>query len=146
MLEKLAGGWDVEMVLEGRVMARSRTVAEFIEDGNFLVIRAETTVDPDAPQVWHDNAPRQSWVVVGSDDYSGRYSYVYADSRDVHRLHDMEFDGTTWAVSGRSGEEFFQRFVGRMSEDGSRIDCCWERSTDDENWELDFEGSYTRAD
>jgi hypothetical protein len=56
----------------------------------------------------------------------------------------MALDGNEWRVWGRAGEEFFQRFLGVISDDGSRIDTRWERSADAETWELDFEGSYTR--
>jgi hypothetical protein len=144
-LDALAATWDVEMVVDSDVVARARIVSEWIADGQFLLHRSETTLPEDPPQVWRDNAPTWSAVVIGADDRSGRYGYLYADSRGVHRVYEMSLEGREWRVWGRAGPEFFQRFLGVLSEDGGRIDTRWERSTDAEAWELDFEGSYTRV-
>jgi hypothetical protein len=57
----------------------------------------------------------------------------------------MALDGNEWRVWGRPGEEFFQRFLGIFSEDGSQIETRWERSADGDSWELDFAGSYSRV-
>ena len=143
-LEALAHDWDVEMVPDGVVVARARIVSEWVGRDQFLLHRSETTLTDDAPQGWHDNAPTWSTVVIGTDDRSGRYGFLYADSRGVHRVYEMALDGNEWRVWGRAGEEFFQRFLGVISDDGKRIDTRWERSTDGESWELDFEGSYSR--
>lgn len=143
-LEALAGDWDVEMIPAGVVVARAHIVSEWIGDGQFLLHRSETTLADDAPQVWRDNAPAWSQVVMGADDRSGRFAYLYADSRGVHRVYEMALEQREWRVWGRAGEDFFQRFLGVISEDGKRIDSRWERSTDAETWELDFAGSYTR--
>lgn len=143
-LERLAGDWDVEMVSGGAVVARARIQSEWVGPGPFLMHRSETTFPDDAPQGWRDNAPTWTTVVIGIDDRSGRYAYLYADSRDVHRVYEMALDGNEWRVWGRAGEQFFQRFLGVLTDDGGRIDTRWERSTDGETWELDFEGSYTR--
>jgi hypothetical protein len=143
-LQTLAGEWEVEMVSEGEVVARARISSEWIGDGDFLVHRSQTELSDAAPQVWRDNAPTWSVVVIGADDRSGRYGYMYADSRGVHRVYEMALDAQEWRVWGRAGPEFFQRFLGVISDDGNRIDMRWERSTDAENWDLDFDGTYTR--
>ena len=143
-LEQLAGDWDAEMVVGGAVVARAQIVSEWIGDGQFLLHRSRTILPDDAPQVWRDNAPTSSSVVMGADDRSGRFAYLYADSRGVHRVYEMSLDDREWLVWGRAGEEFFQRFRGVVSEDGARIEARWERSADAEAWELDFEGNYTR--
>jgi hypothetical protein len=144
-LERLAADWDVEMVSEGSVVARARITSEWIGEGRFLLHRSETVLPEDAPQLWRDHAPKWSTVVMGADDRSGRYAYLYADSRRVNRVYEMALDGNEWRVWGRAAEEFFQRFLGVISDDGRRIDSRWERSTDAETWELDFEGRYTRV-
>jgi hypothetical protein len=143
-LERLAADWSGEMVSGGVVVARAQIVSEWIADGQYLLHRSTTTLPDDAPQAWRDNAPTWSTVVMGVDDRSGRFAYLYADSRDVHRVYEMALDGNEWRVWGRAGEEFFQRFLGVISDDGNRIDARWERSKDAETWELDFEGRYRR--
>jgi hypothetical protein len=144
-MKALDGTWNLELVADGEIVAREQIVSEWIAGGDFLLHRAETEVLDSAPQIWHDNAPRSSTVVMGADDPSGRYAFLYADSRGVHRVYEMTLDAREWRVWGRSGPEFFQRFLGLISEDGERIDARWERSSDGDSWELDFEAIYRRA-
>ena len=144
-LERLVGEWEMEMSPEDVVVARAHLVYEWIADGDFLLERSTTELTDDAPQIWRDNAPTSSSVVIGADDYTGRYGYLYADSRGVKRVHQMSIDGDEIRIWGESGPEFFQRFVGVFSADGRRIDGRWERSTDGQTWELDFEGTQTRV-
>jgi hypothetical protein len=118
---------------------------EWIEDGAFMLQKGTTEVAPGAPQIWHDNAPTTATVVIGRDDRSGRYGYLYRDSREVHRIYEMSLEDGTWRIWGRAGENFFQRFAGTFSEDGQRIAARWERSEDAENWELDFDGVWERV-
>jgi hypothetical protein len=143
-LEELVGEWDVSAVLDGRTMATGTHRFTPVEGGAFLAYSGETKVADDAPQLWHDNAPTSFHVLIGLDDASGRYGYLYWDSREVRRVYEMSFEDRVWRVWGRAGEEFFQRFVGRVSDDGREIESRWERSTDGEAWELDFEGTYRR--
>src|SRR5689334_16409942 len=116
------------MVADGLVVARQRLRSEWIATGSFLLQSAETTLTDAASQVWQDNAPAWTRVVIGADDRSGRYGYLYVDSRGVHRVYEMALDGSEWRVWGRAGEEFFQRFFGVISDDGTRIATRWERS------------------
>jgi hypothetical protein len=143
-LEKLIGDWVIEMKPGGVVVARAHAVGEPIAGGDYVLIRSETELTDDAPQGWHDNAPTSSSMMLGADDRSGTYACLYADSRGVHRIYEMTLDERDWRMSGQAGPEFFQRFIGAFSDDGSRIDGRWERSVDGETWELDFEGTYTR--
>jgi hypothetical protein len=143
-LDRFVGEWDVEMRADGDVVALERVVYEWIADGDFLLTRSETQLTDAAPQVWRDNAPTSSTVVIGADDYSGGYGFLYADSRGVKRVYEMSIDGDETRVWGESGPSFFQRYVGTFSADGKRIEGRWERSTHNENWELDFESTYVR--
>src|SRR4051794_23496115 len=143
-LNRLAGEWDVEMRADGVVVARELVVYEWIADGDFLLQRSQSQLTDAAPQIWRDNAPTSSTNVIGADDYSGRYGFLYADSRGVRRVYEMSIDGDETRVWGESGPSFFQRYVGTFSDDGNQIDGRWERSTDNENWELDFESTYRR--
>jgi hypothetical protein len=142
-LEILVGEWEVVSVLDdGTVATTGSSTFEWIGDREFLLQRGTTEVTDAAPQIWHDNAPRSSSAVIGADDRTGTFAYAYADSRDVHRVHQMTLDDGEWKIWGQAGPEFFQRFIGKVGAD--RIDGRWERSTDGENWELDFEGTYVR--
>jgi hypothetical protein len=144
-LEVFLGEWEVVSVLaDGTRATEGTSTFEWIGDGAFLLQRGTTEVTDAAPQIWHDNAPRSSTAVIGADDRTGTYVYAYADSRDVHRVHQMTLEDGEWRIFGQAGPDFHQRFVGSFSADGNRIDGRWERSSDGKTWEPDFEGSYTR--
>lgn len=91
------------------------------------------------------NWPFPVTVIIGADDRTERFSYVYADARDVHRVYEMSLDDGIWKIWGQSGPEFFQRFSGTIAEDGSTIAAGWEKSSDGSSWELDLELTYTRV-
>lgn len=144
-LQVLIGDWTLSVEVDGRSVSSARYTFEWSADRAFLFHHGKAEISEDAPQLWRDNAPRWVSVVIGRDDRSGRYGYLYADSREVRRVYEMSFDGRDWRIWGRAGESFFQRFHGRLSEDGSTIESRWERSSDAETWELDFEATYRRV-
>ena len=55
----------------------------------------------------------------------------------------MSIGDGEWKI-WREGEPFAQRFTGRFSEDGNRIDARWE-AKDGTNWETDFDLVFTRV-
>ena len=144
-LDVLAGEWVATLAPDGTVVARTHYKFEWIENGAFMRQTGQTELTDDAPQLWRDNAPTSTIAVIGRDDRSGRYGYLYWDSRNVRRVYEMSLDGGVWRIWGRAGEAFFQRFIGQFSDDGRTIDSRWERSEDAETWELDFEGTYERV-
>src|SRR6476659_9982165 len=107
-LDVLAGDWDVRAVVDGNTVSTARYSYEWIEEGAFMVHRAQVQLPADAPQVWKDNAPTSMVAVIGRDDRSGRYAYLYTDSRGVHRVYEMSLEGRDWRIWGRAGETFFQ--------------------------------------
>jgi hypothetical protein len=145
-LDALVGEWELAITTgDGETFSGGRARFEWIADGAFLKQRGEAAFSDDVPQVWRDNAPRTIDAVIGLDDHSGTYSFLYYDSRGVHRVYEMSLDDREWRIWGQAGPEFFQRFSGTLADDGSRIDARWERSTDGEDWQLDFELRYSRA-
>ena len=130
------------MSSSGNVAARAIVTMEWIEDA-FLVQRAEADPSPDAPDEWGGNAPFPTVAIIGLDDDTGSFSYAYADGRGVHRTYAMEFDGTTWTVSGKARADFHQRFSATVGADS--IEARWERSEDGTTWDLDFEAVYRRT-
>jgi hypothetical protein len=144
-LETLIGEWQVVATLgDGTRVSDSRTSFEWIADADFLLQRGGFEPPEHGPQVWKDNAPRSFTTVIGRDDRTGRYGYLYADSRGVKRVAEMSFDGREWQNCGQPSADWYQRFRGTVSDDGNRIDGRWENSRDGESWELDFELTYTR--
>jgi hypothetical protein len=144
-LNPLLGDWDVSAIVQGKEVMSGRTTVEWIEDGAFVAIRADA--DPpgeDTPAEWIANSPLPTTTIVGLDDASRRFGYLYADARGVHRVYEMSMDEGVWRIWGRPGPDWFQRFIGRFSDDEQTIDARWETSKDGETWELDFELKYVK--
>jgi hypothetical protein len=71
---------------------------------------------------------------------------LYADARGVCRVYQMSLGDGVWKIWGQSGPEFFQRFTGNFSGDGSIITAYWEKSRDGSTWEYDFDVEYTKVE
>jgi hypothetical protein len=104
--------------------------------GAFVVQRL--TIDhPDFPE----------WlVVIGAEaDADGGYTYHYYDSRGVARPFHMRLDGGTWSF-WREGADFYQRFIGEFSPDGTRINARFEMSHDQgQTWKHDFDMTFRKV-
>lgn len=141
-LEPFIGMWDSAPVVDGVQVMRGTMEFAWAEDGGFVVQRAASEVLDTAPPAWHDNAPPQTVSMVGLD--GDAYLVLYADSRDVHRMYHMDFDGRTWTM-WRDSPGFDQRFHGELSDDGQTVNARWERSEDGKKtWLLDFELTLTK--
>ncbi|HEX4718886.1 MAG TPA: hypothetical protein VH300_10180 [Thermoleophilaceae bacterium] len=143
-LDALAGVWDMAATIGGQDLSGAWSTFEWIEDGAFLRLRADAELPADVPEELRANAPFPVTVIIGLDDSSERFGYLYADGRGVHRVYEMTLEGSEWSIWGQSGPEFFQRFFGTFSDDQNTIDARWEFSPDGETWELDFELTYRR--
>lgn len=66
----------------------------------------------------------------------------YFDSRGVNRLYEMSLQDEAWKI-WRSSPGFSQRFTGTVR--SNAMTGYWEKSSDDTNWELDFEMVFTKA-
>ena len=132
--------------MNAEVVGISRASFQSIEGGSFVLHRADADPPaPGAPPEWEAHSPFPVRVVIGADDRSGTYAYVYADGRGICRAYRMSLEDRVWKIWGQSGPEFFQRFTGTLSEDGDTIAGRWDSSPDDSHWELDFELTYTRT-
>ena len=139
-LTPLAGRWDVELrwspqthaLVGGPAAVQLPARFEWIEEGSFLVQYQGSDAGP----------PQARWL-IGRDETSPRYTVLYADARGVSRVYQMSLEGRAWKMS-RDAPGFSQRFEGRLSPDGATIDGRWEKSTDGETWEHDFDLRYTR--
>ena len=140
-LDVLVGEWEID----AHWLAGGRAKFEWIEDGAFLLQRAEAELPDDAAPGLVENFPFPIRTVIGLDDFSQTFSYLYTDGRGVSRVAQMTLEGREWKIWDRADEEFFQRFIGTLSEDGNQIRGRWERSSDGDEWELDFEISYSKV-
>jgi hypothetical protein len=138
-LDVLAGEWTSEASLDGRVLAWGRMTASWIEDGAFLVLRADAEVVPE----WREHTPFPTTTVIGADDHSGTFTHAYADARGVSRVYAMTLADGRWEVAGRPGADFHQRFSADVT--ATAVDGRWERSADGRAWDLDFDLRYARV-
>ena len=84
--EALIGEWTVELthpMLENTVV-RGRATYEWLEGGRLVIQRAGNE-HPDFPD---------SLCVIGVIEGEGDLSMQYFDSRGVHRVYEIGFDGT----------------------------------------------------
>jgi hypothetical protein len=139
-LDVLVGEWQMEAHwLEG-----GRARFEWMEDGAFLVQHADAELPADSPEGLVANWPFPITTVIGLDDPSETFAYVYTDGRGVSRVYDMTLDEGEWKIWGRRKPDLLQRFLGTVSDDGQTIDGRWEQSPDGQDWELDFEIKYSK--
>jgi hypothetical protein len=133
-LQILIGEWNVEVshasfLPDPKATQTGRASFEWL-DGAFLVFR--------------DHSPPQSTSVIGRNESLDTYSMLYYDSRGVSRIYDMSFSGGVWKL-WREDPDFFQRFEGKISDDGNSITGCWEIAADGTEWKHDFDITYTRS-
>jgi hypothetical protein len=132
-LEILAGEWRVE------AFGGSAPVhIEWILDGQYLIQRADTP----------DPAPN-SVAIISVAENGESYIQHYFDTRGVTRTYAMTLADGVWTLlrdmPDFSPLDFYQRFEGKISDDGKTIDARWEKSDDGSTWELDFPLTYTRS-
>ncbi|GAA4899948.1 hypothetical protein LX16_0665 [Stackebrandtia albiflava] len=130
-LEPFIGRWNLSV--PGMPATEAYTDFSWIEGGAFM--RQESRVDAEG---WP-----QGVLIIGADETTGEYTQCYSDSRGVHRIYRMTFDGREWRL-WRDVPGFAQRFTGRFSDDGDTIEGGYELDTDGE-WRRDFEIVYRRA-
>ncbi len=137
-LRPLVGQWRLETAFAPPGTVRATAVFEWALGGAFLVERSEVDVA---------EAPDGLCVIAADADGDG-YTQHYFDSRGVVRLYAMTFDGRTWTLTREHSDfsplDFAQRYVGELSDDGSRIDGRWEIKHPGQDWQTDFEMDYVR--
>ena len=126
-------------------MVRGRAEFAWLEGGAFLIQHAAADPPlPTTPPEWITNSPFPIVTVIGVDDPSGSFWYLYADGRKVRRVYQMSLAKGGWKLRGQAGPRFFQRFEGTFSGDGRTIAAYWDRSEDGETWQRDIDISYTK--
>jgi hypothetical protein len=141
MLDVLIGEWSMEARFPGAPPSdlRGRVVFEWMTGDKFVIQRWEIPI-PDAPD---------GVAIIGFDEGRQGLLQHYFDSRGVARVYEMTLEGGIWTLSRTKPDfsplDFSQRFIGRFSDDGMRIDGTWETSNDGADWTHDFDLIYTRA-
>lgn len=135
-LEAFIGDWRVDASFPGS--APGHAAFEWALHGQYLLQRMETP----------DPAP-DCLAIISRDPKTGAYTQHYFDSRGVTRIYAMTFNRGIWTLLRQKPDfsplDFHQRFVGRLSKDGSTIKGTWETSTGRRSaWKKDFDLTYTR--
>jgi len=138
-LQPLVGTWDVSVTFPGAEPAGGATTEfEFMEGGRFLVQRWTVPV-PEAPD---------GIAVIGYDEGRATLLQHYFDTRGVARVYEMGFEDGLWTLERTTPDfselGFWQRFEGRLSDDGNVITGAWQICHDEATWEHDFDMTYTR--
>jgi hypothetical protein len=113
-----------------------RVTFEWMEGGGFLIER--WTVDlPEAPN---------GVALIAAGESAGTYRQYYFDSRGVHRIYEMSLGGGVWKLWRDEPDFHPQRFTGTFRDDGRTIAGRWEIAPDRDNYETDFDLTYTRVE
>jgi hypothetical protein len=142
-LDRLIGAWDFEASADGQFLGRGWTTFEWIEDGAFVLQRADDEPDPRTSEDWRDHSPMPVAAVLGWDDTTGELAQLYSDARGVFRIYRMTLTDETWTAR-RDAPGFFQRFIGTFRDD-TTIEGAWESSPDGTTWEPDFQMVYRKG-
>jgi ketosteroid isomerase-like protein len=97
-------------------------------------------------QRWRSDPPEfpDGIALIGPGESGDGFLQHYFDTRGVARRYGMNLGDGAWRL-WRDDADFAQRFTGRFSADGRRIDGAWEIALDRTNFEHDFDLTYTRT-
>ena len=134
--QALIGEWMIEMThrMLPNTVVRGRATYEWLEGGRFL-IQHSVNEHPDIPD---------SLSVIGVMEGENELSMQYFDSRGVHRVYSIRFDGTELTLE-RDAPGFAQRGGARLNEDGSSLAGVWQLNEDDQGYRDDLAFTYRRA-
>jgi hypothetical protein len=135
-IQALIGEWTIEMthpMLEDTVV-RGRATYEWLEGGRFLIQRA-VNEHPDFPD---------SLCVIGVMEGENDLSMQYFDSRGVHRVYAIGFDGRELTLE-RDAPGFAQRGSATLSDDGSTLAGVWQLNEDDQGYRDDLAFTHRRT-
>jgi hypothetical protein len=140
-LEPFIGEWELEAVFPngGPTGGGATCSFEWLLGGKFVAQR--TTVP-------HPKGP-DGFMVISANADGGSFTQHYFDERGVVRVYAMTFEDGAWELLRVTPDftplDFSQRYTGRFSDDGRRIEGKWESSDDaGETWALDFQLNYAK--
>jgi hypothetical protein len=137
-LGAFVGEWTLTVTIPDA--PQGRVLFEWMPGERFLIERWDIP-HPDAPD---------GVAIMGYDEGRGTLLQHYFDSRGVARVYDMGLEDGVWTLSRTRPDfsplTFWQRFEGRFSGDGRKIEGAWEISHDEgASWEIDFHIAFTKV-
>ena len=134
--QALIGEWALELTHPSvaDTVVRGRTAFEWLEGGRFLIQRAVND-HPDFPD---------SLCVIGVMEGESDLSMQYFDSRGVHRVYAIGFDGRELTLE-RDYPGFAQRARAMLDDDGSTLAGVWQLNQDDQGYRDDLAFTYRRG-
>jgi hypothetical protein len=138
-LDILGGEWKMELsnasfLPDPSATMTGKLMVEWREHGAFLALFMGSNPG---------KAPDATWL-IGRDETLPDYVVLYYDNRQVSRVYGMSLSDGIWKM-WRSSPGFSQRFEGKLSRDGNTITAYWEKSSDGEIWEHDFDVRYSKV-
>jgi hypothetical protein len=132
----LIGDWSTEAIHPafGDTVVPGRVRFEWLSGERFLIQHVESE---------HPDFPDAIWV-IGVMEGDEDPSVQYFDSRGVHRVYRIGFDGTELRV-WRDAPGFAQRLTARLSADGSTLEGVWKLNQDDRGFRDDLAITYRRS-
>ena len=144
-LQRLIGAWTFGASrLDGHILGRGQATFEWIEDGRFVLERAEDVPGEDTDPEWAEHSPMPVTAIIGLDDSTGEQSQLYTDARGVFRIYRMRLTDAAWTM-WRDAPGFNQRFNADITDGGDTIRGQWQTSEDGEQWISDFDLVYRRG-
>jgi hypothetical protein len=130
-LGTLAGNWEMEATHPAfpGVVVPGHITFEWLPGEKFLLYRWDME-HPDFPD---------SLSVIG--DFDGQTELHYYDSRGVHRVYGLAFDGSELKL-WRDEPGFLQRFSGTL--DGDTLTGLWKLCRDGSTWNDDLAVTWRR--
>jgi len=132
----LIGDWSTEATHPafGDTVVPGRVRFEWLAGERFLIQRAENE-HPEFPD---------SICVIGVMEGDEDLSMQYFDSRGIHRLYRIGFDGTELRI-WRDAPGFAQRLTAKLSADSSTLEGVWELNEGDQGFRDDLAITYRRS-
>ena len=99
---------------------------------------------------WLDASP---WIhywmgpahwLIGGDEGRQEFVVLYTDGRPSPRVYRMTFNRGLWKI-WRDAPGFRQRFEGRLTKNGRRIEARWDKAEGRKGWARDFDLTFVRA-
>src|SRR5688500_16983439 len=123
--ESFAGAWPKR---EGEFADKFNAMPKFV---------VSTTLND------HHDFP-DALCVIGVMEGENDLSMQYFDSRGVHRVYAIGFDGRELTLE-RDAPGFAQRVSAKLSDDGSALAGVWQLNEDDQGYRDDLAFTYRRA-
>ena len=130
----LIGEWKAEIThpaFPGRV--NGRVTFEWLDGERFLIQRGATD-HPDFPD---------SISVIGAMEGETELSMQYFDSRGVHRIYEIAFDGAELTIA-RDAPGFDQRLRAELRDGGSTLTGVWSLNENDQGFRDDLAFTWRR--